>query len=251
MDINVISFNIRCANDPNGHSIAERAPRLYQIISPLGADVIGLQEYTPAWEPYIAEYFGYEYAILNRWRAEANREGSPILYRKDRFDCLERGCFWLSDTPEVESRGWDNYFNCYRVCLFAILREKESGRAFTFMNTHFGGGDACQTQSADLIAAYSKRISDLPTLVTGDFNMTPRSAGYTAMTAHFTDVNAATARDGRATFHGYEPTAHPDEHIDYCFVGQGITPLGWELLDGTVEGKFPSDHYGLNIKIRI
>ncbi|MBQ8175375.1 MAG: hypothetical protein IJ009_08255 [Clostridia bacterium] len=251
MDISVVSFNIRCANDPNGHSISERAPRLGSVMEPLGADLIGFQEYVPEWEPYIAEAFGVDCGIFNRWRAEANRDGVPILWHKDKFDCLKTGCFWLSDTPDAESRGWDRVFNCYRICTYAVLRHKENGTEFVFMNTHFGGGDDCQVKSADLIASRSKEISDLPTFIIGDFNMTPDTKGYAAMTAHFTDANAVTAKDARATFHGYEPSAHPDEHIDYCFVGEGIVPVSHTLLDGTVDGKHPSDHYGLHIKFSI
>lgn len=251
MELSAVSFNIRWTDDPNGHSIAERAPRLLAIIAGYAPDLIGLQEYSPAWEPYIESALGKEYAILNRWRAETNGEGTPILYRKDRFDCLDNGCFWLSDTPEEESRGWDYFFNCYRICMYAVLRHKESGKCFTFMNTHFGGGDDCQIKSAKLLASYSKKISDLPTVITGDFNMTPSSVGYAEMAAHFIDVNAVTAKDTRATFHGYVPNEHLDEHIDYCFVTGDVTPLARCLLNETENGKYPSDHYGLYQKMII
>ena len=62
MKLRVVSFNIRCCDDPNGHSIAERAPRLDAVVSPLDADLIGLQESTPIWMEYIEKYFGD-----NRW----------------------------------------------------------------------------------------------------------------------------------------------------------------------------------------
>lgn len=47
MRVNIISFNIRCSNDPNGHSVAERAPRLAEITARYNADIIGFQEYRP------------------------------------------------------------------------------------------------------------------------------------------------------------------------------------------------------------
>ena len=79
-----------------------------------------------------------KYDIFNKYRSESNLESTPILWKKDKFECLKTGYFWLSDTPEVESRGWDELYNCYRICVYAILKEKATGKTFNFMNTHFG-----------------------------------------------------------------------------------------------------------------
>jgi endonuclease/exonuclease/phosphatase family metal-dependent hydrolase len=252
MKLNIISFNIRCCDDPNGYAISERAPRLSSVTSRYDADIIGFQEYyTPRWKNYIDQYYGAEYDMFIKPRAEADFESTPILWKKERFDCLKTGCFWLSDTPEIESRGWDERYNCFRMCVYVILRDKQSDTTFTFMNTHFGFGDKGQVDSAHLIYEYSKKISDYPTVIVGDFNMCPDSAGYVAMTAHFTDLNAVTARDERATFHGYEPEKYPEEHIDYCFVDDKVKPINQKIIDNLVEGMFPSDHYGLHIKLEI
>ena len=251
MELKVISFNIRCADDKNGHSIAERAPRLASVTLPLDADLIGFQEYVPKWEELIGKYYGDRYEIFNKYRSESNPESAPILWKKDSFELIDKGCFWLSDTPEVESRGWDERYNCYRICEYVILKPKNGEPPFTFMNTHFGFGDGCQTKSARLIYDYSRRISDYPTFVTGDFNMKPDSAGYAEMTKYFTDVNAHTARSEAQTFHGYCPERHLDGHIDYCFTSGSVKPASWELIDGRIEGKYPSDHYGLFIKLEI
>ena len=174
-------------------------------------------------------------------------EGIQALF----VTCLKTGYFWLSDTPEVMSRGWDEKYNCYRICTYAILREKTTGQAFTFMNTHFGFGDNGQVASAELLYEYSRRISDFPTLITGDFNLRPDSAGYRRLCEFFTDVNAVTAQDMRATFHGYAPEQHPDSHIDYCFISNGIIPVNQRIIDTLVDGKYPSDHYGLEIRLQL
>ena len=250
MELKVVSFNIRCADDDDGHSIEERAPRLDKVIAPTDADLIGFQEYCPKWEAHIEKYFGEKYDIFNKYRSTERPESAPILWRKDKFKLIDKGYFWLSDTPEVESKGWDERFDCHRICEYVILETLDGGERFNFMNTHFGFGDKCQTASARLIYDYSKRISDLPTFVVGDFNMRTDSAGYGEMTKYFTDVNAVTAKDTRATYHGYYRKGNPC-HIDYCFVDGKVKPISWELLDGTVDGKYPSDHYGLNIKIKI
>lgn len=250
MKLKVISFNIRCCDDPNGYSISERAPRLSQITSQFDADIIGFQEYRPAWEKYIAENYGKKYDMFSKYRnLTEDIEASPILWRKDKFECLKTGYFWLSETPETESRGWDEVYNCYRMCVYAILKEKNGGNAFTVMNTHFGFGDKGQVKSADLIYEYSKKISNNKTFIVGDFNMTPQSIAYAEMTCNFRDVNALTAKDLRSTYHGYSPDIDNMQHIDYCFIGEGITPINQTLITDTVDGKYPSDHFGLFIEI--
>lgn len=247
-----MSFNIRCCNDKDGNSIPERAPRLNKIASKYNADIIGFQEVRPQWIPYINEYYSRKYNIFNKYRSEKNDlESSPILWQKNRFNLVKTGNFWLSDTPQKESRGWDEKYNSFRMCVYAVLKDKYFGKAFTVMNTHFGFGDSVQVKSANLIYRYSKKISTYPTLIIGDFNMTPDSIGYRTMKQRFVDVNSVTVNDLRSTYHGYNPEKIKDKHIDYCFIDNSITPLSYKIIDDLPDGKFPSDHFGIFAELRI
>lgn len=250
MKITAVSFNIRYGDDANGHSIPERAPRLDALVTPLQPDVIGFQEYTVPWEKEIEKYFGEKYEIFNKYRSVSNLEATPILWKKDKFHCLKKGYFWLSDTPEVESKGWDT-LNCCRICNYAVLKEKQSGKIFTFMNTHFGFGEKGQVDSARLVYEYSKKISNYPTFITGDFNMTPQAAAYKEMTNNFIDVNAVTLKDFGDTFHDYNPKIERNQHIDYCFADENVKPINLTVIDGDIDGKFPSDHFGLFVELEI
>ncbi len=245
----VLTFNIRYTDDPNGHSIAERGPRLKKIIDGIKPDVIGFQECVPKWMELIEEYWGGEYEIFNCWRASNNFESTPILWKKDTFECLEKGVFWLSDTPDTESGGWDDY-KCNRTCLYAVLKCKECGKTFTFMNTHFGFGNENQIKSVELIKQRSEQISNYPTFITGDFNMQPEKPAYERMTSYFTDVNAVTAKDFNTTFHNYDPS-YTGEHIDYCFINDKITPVSSKVIYDTFDGKYPSDHYGIVFDLKV
>ena len=252
MKLNVISFNIRNCDDKDGHSIKERAPRLNAAISRFNPDIICLQEYKANWQEYILKYFGKEYEIFLKFRDSLpDSEATPILWRKDKFTVLKTGCFWLSNTPEVESRGWDEVYNCYRVCLFAVLKDKGTGETFNVMNTHFGFGDKGQEDSAKLIFEYSKKISSYKTFVVGDFNMTPQSKGYAQMVKGFRDLNTLTANDNGATFHGYNPKETDNEHIDFCFIDENIKPINQTIIRDEFSGKFPSDHYGIFAELEI
>jgi endonuclease/exonuclease/phosphatase family metal-dependent hydrolase len=85
MKLKVMSFNISCSDDPNGHSIAERSPRLQTIFKKYKPDLIGLQEYTPIWASHMNDMLSDEYEIFNKYRSESNLESTPILWRKDHF----------------------------------------------------------------------------------------------------------------------------------------------------------------------
>ena len=252
MILKVISFNIRCCDDPDGYSVAERAPRLAIVTKPYDADIIGFQEYRPRWEKHIEKYYGDKYDMFLKYRNKTvDIEASPILWRKDKFECLNSGYFWLSDTPDVESRGWDELYNCYRMCVYVILKDKQSGKTFAVMNTHFGFGDKCQIDSSKLIYEYSEPFEEIPAFILGDFNMTPDSIGYKEITKYFDDVNTKTSNDLRSTYHGYKPEKITDQHIDYCFINKNVVPVNQKIIDGLVDGKFPSDHYGLYVELDI
>jgi len=249
MNINIISFNIRCANDKNGNSIPERAPRLFSATAPYNADVIGFQECTDVWLPLIEKGLGNDYEIFNKWRSVSNCESCPILWKKDKFDCIDKGYFWLSDTPDEESNGWDE-IGCYRICMHVTLKSKETGEEFTHLNTHFGFGDACQTASAELILKRITESGRKNIFITGDFNMKPDSPGYAKMTESLCDVNEATVKDRAPTFHGYDRSGW-GEHIDYCFADKQSEPKAFEIITAMPNGQFPSDHYGIFASVKI
>ena len=218
---------------------------------PYDADVIGFQEYTPLWEDPINKYFCDKYEFFNKYRTDTGWiESAPILWKKEKFDCLKRGYFWLSNTPEIMSGGWDTE-NHNRICLYAILKDKKDGKTFVLMNTHLGFGEENQVKSVRLIHQYMEKLSSYPTLITGDFNMTPSSRPYAEMVKKVADVNELTAQDRRSTYHGYNRQNNFEEHIDYCFIDKNIYPIAFKIIDELVENKFPSDHYGIYTELEI
>ncbi len=245
----VVSFNIRCCNDGDGHRIEERAPRVKKVLEKYEPDLVGFQEAVPMWMEYIEADYGKDYEIFNKWRAEDNHESTPMMWKKDKFECLRKGYFWLSDTPETESKGWDELYDCYRICLWAVLKEKQTGKIITFVNTHYGFGDNGQEKSGKLII---ERIEQLghPAVLTGDFNLTMDSLGYKILVNRLSDVNMETVKDESNTFHGYKLSE--GKHIDYCFITpETVKPVTSILMNETFEGKFPSDHYGICSEIEL
>ena len=162
---------------------------------------------------------------------------------------LDQGTLWFSDTPEEESRGWDNRFPCPRIFSWVRLKHRQTGKEFCFLNTHFGFGDECQTKSAQILVSFTEKMN-CPCIITGDFNMELDSAGYQVMSGAFTDVNADTVHDTSPTFHGFDPE-HIGEHIDYCFVTRDVRCRSFRCIRELPDGKHPSDHYGLYAQVEV
>ena len=244
MKLGIISFNIRCCDDRNGHSVAERAPRLYSAIAKSDPDLIGIQEFTPIWEDRFNEMFSSGYVMFNKYRATSGWiEGGPLLWKKDRFSAEKQGYFWYSDTPDEESGGWD-ITGHKRICTYAVLLDKTSGERFVFMNTHFGFGDDCQIKSALLIKERIAQFGSLPLFITGDFNAAPDSPAYKTLVSFLEESNEDKKE---ITYHAYAPGSPDCAHIDYCFHNGGFRSLGASVVTDTFDGRFPSDHYGLHV----
>ncbi len=245
MILNFVSFNLRCCDDPDGNAIVERAPRLEKILDPIDSDVIVFQEIRPKWVPEIDRIFADKYERFLCYRSVEKPEGLITLWKKDWFECAEKGHFWFSDTPEIESLGWDEKYHCPRICSYTVMKEKGSGVSFLVMNTHFGFGFDGQVRSAKLIESYRKRYTNMKAIVAGDFNMLPESPAHLELQKTFLDVNEVTVRDRRATYHAYAPSPKQKSHIDYIFCDESVSPKSFRILDESVDGKYPSDHFGI------
>lgn len=248
----VISFNIRSASDPNGHSFNERAPRLKAVIEKYDPDLIGFQEVVPAWMEHIPEDYGEKYEIFHKFRCEEfDVEGCTILWKKDKFECLDKGYFWFSETPGIVSRGWDS-IGCHRTCMWVKLKDLEKGTVFHFFDTHFGFSDQCQLDSVKLLLDHYKALKVKSALLTGDFNMYNHSPAYKELTKKLANLNELLDNDLSPTFHGYDPEKYPYTPIDFCFVTPDtVEPLSYKRLDDTFDGKYPSDHYGLLLEMEM
>ncbi len=251
--LKVVTFNILCSGSKGeGNTIPERAPRVKKTLDALDADVIGLQEVTERWMPYLEQDYGAEYEIFNQWRKSTNHESTPILWKKDRFDCLEKGYFWLSDTPTFEyGEPWDEKFHCTRICMWVKLWDKKEEKSFTFFNTHYGFGGDYQARSSAMILSYMKALGG-PCFVTADFNMCAGTPGYLKFTERLVDVNAATVNDPRATYNGFKDDPYICKPGDLCFITpETITPITSKLIAEKVDGKFASDHYAVYYELEI
>ncbi len=252
--IRVMTFNIRY-DEPQDKENAwpNRKELVASMIRFHHADLVGVQEALASQlrdlEKLLPEY---SWVGVGRTDGKAAGEFSAILYRRSRFKQLESSTFWLSETPEVSSKGWDAALP--RIVTWIKLRDLQTGKIFYHFNTHFDHrGVRARYESARLLLDRTAQISkDLPAVVTGDFNFTESSDGYKLLTAKNSKKNSI-LRDARyVSEHGHHgPTSTfnefkaliPDRKIDYVFVKGNIRVLQHGVLSDTWDGRFASDHF--------
>lgn len=253
--LKIVSYNIRSSNDANGNTFAERAPRLQALMAELDPDIMGFQEVVTSWMPYLDEYFNNEYESLNKWRAESNKEGTPVYWKRDKFTLMKSGYFWLSETPDVESKAIEWGAECYRICIWVRLKVKSTGKEFLYFNTHFDhkGNKSCYTNSAKLITERVQAqggFTQYPVFCTGDFNMTSSNAGYTEMCKTFQDINRSLSNDKTPTYTNYGTIK--GSIIDYCFYSADlIQPQKYQVLNPKTNGGYPSDHSCVYVEAKL
>lgn len=259
LDLTVLSFNIRYDNPADGEDRWEkRRDQAAGLIRDHAPDVVGLQEALKGQLDDLGKVLaGYGRIGVGRNDGEERGEYSAILYRADRFEPVEEGTFWLSDTPETPgSKSWGN--RVVRVCTWARFKEKQTGASFYLFNTHLDHeNQPSREKSAALIceriAARAGKAE--PVIVTGDFNAGEKNAAVLAMLKPDTglvDSFRVAHPDEKqvGTFNGFGRSMGT-EKIDYVFVPKAATVLGAGIDRRSKDGRFPSDHFAVWAKVRL
>jgi endonuclease/exonuclease/phosphatase family metal-dependent hydrolase len=257
--LTVMSFNVRYINEKDGiNSWANRKEKVAEVIFSNQVDIAGLQE---PWFDQITDLENLlpDYAWIGWSRDDGKTKGefTPVFYLKEKFDVLDKGVFWLSSTPEMPgSIGWDEKLP--RTVIKVLFREKSTGKQFWFFNTHLGGNIA-RTEGAKLLKSKIDEIaSDLPVIVTGDFNSKPESEPIQAMLSTNYSViledafnKALKKNDEKYTDYWFDGENKDLKRIDYIFVNKKIKVLYHEIINKRMGKYYPSDHLAIKAKIEI
>lgn len=244
------TFNIRLDTPVDSlNRWGYRMERAAQFIKDAQLDVVGTQEVLHSqFEDLKRMLPEFEGVGVARDDGKTKGEYSSVFYRKDVFDALDSGTFWLSEYPDsVGLKGWDAA--CVRVATWAKLQHKETGKIVMAVNTHFDHvGVEARKQSALLIIRKIKEIvGDRAAVLTGDFNVTDQSDAYQTITTNefvLKDAHkiAEKVSGVNYTFHNF--TRQPLEKrskIDFIFVTPHIRVLSSDIPQ-EVEGALLSDH---------
>ena len=250
----IMSFNIRCAN-VGSDTWEDRIGIVSQTMLDSDADSIGVQEATPEWMATLKETVSEKYAYVGVGRDDGDNEGeySAIFYLKDKYNVVESGTFWLSETPEKPSFGWDAA--CRRVCTWAVLENKENGEKYVHINTHFDHvGITARKNSVDMIVEKAKEFSDLPVVFTADMNVRQDSDNYKQFVDSgvlFDTKFAAPDSMSYCTYHDTKPEKHEKDIIDYVMINNHFKAISYRVVTEGIDGRFVSDHYPIYADIEI
>ncbi len=241
----IMSFNLLCAGRGR-RDWPFRSPLAVRTIYNYDPDVFGVQEAHIGWMKALRSCLpAYDYVGVGREDGKEDGEFSAVFYKKEKYELLDSGSFWLSETPEKPGKGWDAA--CVRICSWAKLKEKETGKEFVHLNTHLDHvGPIAMQKGAELVAARGSEIAQgHPAFFTGDFNVTPDSAPCRAVLdgGFFDCRDAARETDKGITYHGFAYPVFSGSVIDYVFAKGDVTVSRFAVVRDTVDGDLPSDHY--------
>lgn len=204
--LKVMSFNVQTENG-TAVRFDIRADMLRDILDEYQPDSIGLQEVTPTWRAAMDSYiFNDSYTGVGVARtndASLGLEQSCIFYRSDKFELLDSGTFWLSDTPNVVGSSYEGS-QYPRICTYVHLKDKATGLEYVHMNTHLhhkSGTDGNNIRKQQISVLLEKLYSlgdNVPVVVTGDFNQRSETSEGTvyALYKMMTGLSNVTFSDG-------------------------------------------------------
>ncbi|MDE6036993.1 MAG: endonuclease/exonuclease/phosphatase family protein [Duncaniella sp.] len=282
-EFNVATYNLRQKNEidsANGDGWHRRYPMIAQIIRFHDFHIFGTQEgFKDQLDDLKSLLPGYEYTGVAREDGNTVGEHSAIFYDTNLFELIDHGDFWLSETPDRPGLGWDAA--CTRICSWGKFRHKESGKTFQFFNLHLDHvGEQARIESILLVQKKMKEIGmDLPTFLTGDFNVDQTNEMYGVLAGSDFLLDAFTTADfvyaPNGTINSYKTDGYTESRIDHIFVSNGIAVEKYGVLTDTYRTpiddnpsytitdfpkeislnayrcRVPSDHFPVKIRIKL
>lgn len=265
-ELRVMTYNIRfagSADDEANNSWNSRKDLVAEVIRFNKADIFGLQEALHSQIADIKNSFSkYDWVGVGREDGKEGGEYSPIFYNTEKYKLVHTSTFWLSETPDSVSKGWDAAFK--RVVTWAEFTFQSSGQKFFVFNTHFDHiGESARLSSAKLILKKIKEIAgDNPTILTGDFNTKSDSPPYSILTNGLDSekrfflndaekVNRNIHYGAHITFNGFGNDIQPGNKIDFIFVNDKVKVKEHGVISETFDGKYPSDHFPVIAEVEI
>ncbi len=243
--LKVISYNIRMGEADDGtNSWKYRYPASAMMIEDQKPDIFGLQEAYDYQKQYMEEFTkGYKSVGVGREDGKNKGEIMAIFYKTSRIKLVKWGTFWLSETPDRPSMGWDAA--CMRTATWALMKDKMSGKKFYYVNTHLDHvGRQAQENGLKLIVEKIAEMNpeNYPMVLTGDFNVEPDDTVLESLKLKMKGAReTAVSTDLSPTFNGWGKTFLTIDHIYYS--GFSSCTIFEVINKPYAERNYISDHY--------
>ncbi|WP_338407860.1 endonuclease/exonuclease/phosphatase family protein [uncultured Flavobacterium sp.] len=251
-----MTYNIRLDVEVDGENDwTHRKPFFTSQIQFYEPDVFGVQEAKPNQVIDIATALSpYSYIGIGR-DGIGMGESSNIFYKRDRFKVVQESTFWLSETPDIISKGWDAAFN--RVCTYALFKDLKTRKMFWVFNTHLDHmGELARTNGIKLILSKIAALNtkNYPAIFMGDFNSEPASDRIIALNNEMIDTREISEEKPfgpSGTFNGFKHDEPVKLLIDYIFISNnnkfGVKKFA--VLSDSKDLRYPSDHLAVYVEI--
>lgn len=224
---NVGSYNVRydsSSDKARGDGWDSRSQKIFDLVNYERWEIFGAQELLHnQLEDLLAGLDNYDYIGVGRNDGDKKGEYAPIFYRKDRIRCLDKGWFWISETPDVvASKGWDA--NQCRICTWGKFEDKSTKWKFWLFNVHLDHrGVVARREGCKLILSKIKEMcGDEPYILTGDFNVDQNNEIFDILTSSGMLVDTYTAAKHRMCHNGtinrFLADFGTESRIDHIFV---------------------------------
>jgi len=252
----IISYNIRYDNNWDvENSWKIRRKKISQILIQYSPSIVGIQEGLLNQVQYIdSSLINYDYVGVGRDDGKEKGEFCAIYFDTTRYVLLKNSTFWLSETPDTISVGWDAALE--RICTYGLFKDRITRKAFWVFNTHFDHiGIIAREKSSELILKRINKINrqSLPVILMGDFNSIPNSPPVKEIITELSDalqISLEKLQGPRGTFNGFNEDLPIEQRIDYIFTNKLKVLSYTHINDRLDNNRHISDHLPVMIKIQ-
>ena len=256
--LNITCYNILVELEKKGRP-DDPQTKMVKTILELGTDVLGTQEDNDANGEVFVKELG-SYSIYKGANEVGN--GNYVYWKTDKFDVLEKGYYYLSDTPEQRSKFTDSKH--YRTMTYVIFEMKETGARFLFVDTHLqnnnassGSTDQTRYKQLCVLGALLKQINaeGLPVILMGDLNTSSDAESIKAFKrenpvfSEAQDVALTIGDVGHTLACNFVDREYTIDHI--LVSTDRIRTKYFTVVDNKSDGKYPSDHLPLFTQIEL
>jgi endonuclease/exonuclease/phosphatase family metal-dependent hydrolase len=256
--LKVITYNIRLDVESDGvNAWRFRKDYFSSQIQFYNPDIFGVQEAKPN------QVIDISKALLDYNNVGIGRDGigqgesSNIFYKKERFTVKESNTFWLSETPNTISKGWDAAYN--RVCTYALFKDLKTKKLFWLFNTHLDHiGEQARTKGIELILSKIKEVNtkNYPVILMGDLNSEPQEDRILLLKKAMDDTREVSIEKPFGpfgTFNNFKHNEPVTRLIDYIFISKNsvFKVKKYAVLSDSKDLKYPSDHLPVYVEINL
>jgi len=254
--IKVMTYNIRNDNAyDKENSWQYRKEELVDLIEFYHPDFIGVQEALYNQVTYIVNNASnYKYIGTARDDGDKKGEFSAVYYDSLKYKLIVQKTFWLSETPEEVSVGWDASME--RICTYGNFIDKQSKDTIHIFNTHFDHiGPIARAKSTELIISKINEygLDNAKVVMMGDLNSAPQSKPIEIFNSSLKDAQKISKNKHYGpigTFNNFDTTLLLDNRIDYIFT-QNLTVKSHRHVDDKRKNNlWVSDHLPVLVELK-